>query len=114
MTNEELKAAIKFIAYKEKQDYIETEEYYHIFKYHGDAIKGALIELSQLKDGTHPDMVMVKRGSCIEAMEDAFRSVYGIPISAAFRQHDNTVIANAFIQGWKNAMLSAAQKEGMK
>lgn len=101
MTNEEFKAAISY--------------------YETDTVQGrqatlleAARELSQLKDGTHPDMVMVPRGSCIEAMEDAFRSVYGIPISAAFRQHDNTVIANAFIQGWKNAMLSAAQKEGMK
>ena len=116
MTNEEFKAAICIVQHH--QDWrrgaeIEMENPTEL----GIAIDKliqASSELSQLKDGTHPDMVMVPRGSCIEAMEDAFRSVYGIPISAAFRQHDNTVIANAFIQGWKNAMLSAAQKEGMK
>jgi len=116
MTNEEFKEAIELV--QRHQDWrrgAETEmENPKELGVSIDTVLKSARELSQLKDGTHPDMVLVPRGSCIEAMEDAFRSVYGIPISAAFRQHDNTVIANAFIQGWKNAMLSAAQKEGMK
>lgn len=42
MTKDEIQAAIKFINDKFDQDYIETEEYYHIFKYHGDTIRSAL------------------------------------------------------------------------
>jgi hypothetical protein len=42
MTKDEIQAAIIFINDKFDQDYIETEEYYHIFKYHGDTIRAAL------------------------------------------------------------------------
>ena len=101
MTNEELKAAIKFIAYKEKQDYIETEEYYHIFKYHGAAIKGALIELSQLKDGTHPDMVMVPR----DVMLHARHYLDGVARDA----YDSSEVCE-IIYRIDKAMIAAAQK----
>ncbi len=42
MNKDEIEAAIIFINDKFNQDYIETEEYYHIFKYHGDTIRAAL------------------------------------------------------------------------
>lgn len=51
MTKDEIQAAIIFINYKFDQDYIETEEYYHIFKYHGDTIRAAL-QSAQVKAET--------------------------------------------------------------
>jgi hypothetical protein len=42
MKQEDVTQAIEFIKNKDKQDYITTEEYYHIFKYHGEAIRKAL------------------------------------------------------------------------
>lgn len=43
-------AALKFIAHKDGQDCIETEEYYHIFKYHGDTIRHAIAMMSKLQE----------------------------------------------------------------
>jgi uncharacterized C2H2 Zn-finger protein len=38
-----------------------------------------------------------------QAMEASFKELYGIPMSAAFRQWDNEKIAQNFIRGWKAA-----------
>ena len=70
MTNEELKAAIRDFnnAYNYEEDNEEHVKlfdgrYTDIFEYWRelDIITQAARELSQLKDGTHPDMVMVPR-----------------------------------------------------
>lgn len=59
MTKDEIQAAIIFINDKFDQDYIETEEYYHIFKYHGDTIRAAL-QSAQVKAET-VDIAELKR-----------------------------------------------------
>ena len=57
MTNEELKAAIGTLRY-----HIEINANQDWFlRDHGPSLLQAARELSQLKDGTHPDMVMVPR-----------------------------------------------------
>lgn len=59
MTNEELKAAIELFSYieeiaKEMQNNPYAKSHYNVLL--------AARELLQLKNGTHPDMVMVKMG----------------------------------------------------
>lgn len=63
MTKDEIQAAIIFINDKFDQDYIETEEYYHIFKYHGDTIRAAL------QSPRVPDAMFKKLGSLIKAVD---------------------------------------------
>lgn len=66
MTNEELKAAIELFRYiegitKEMPDNRYAKSQYNVIL--------AARELSQLKDGTHPDMVMVPREPTLRMME---------------------------------------------
>ena len=45
-----MEKALDFITNKTEQDYLELEEYYHMFKYHGEAIRKALKHHDKLVD----------------------------------------------------------------
>ena len=72
MTNDELKAALKKYSfdmpdishYETVGEYLDDEAEYRKASY---MIEQAARELSQLKDGTHPDMVMVPRDVMLHA-----------------------------------------------
>ena len=55
---EDIEGAVSFIKYKDEQDYITAEEYYHIFKYHGKTIRYALTQALEIAKG---DKVVVPR-----------------------------------------------------
>lgn len=92
--------ALKFIQHKDDQGSMETEEYYHIFKYHGEVIKEALSlasriepfmdELRELvKAGGHAHRRYWKLGGCSGRMITDSDGYYGDGFLADFDTKEN-------------------------
>lgn len=99
MTNEELKAAIELFSYiegiaKEMPDNPYAKSQYNVLL--------AARELSQLKDGTHPDMVMVPR----EPTEEMITSYNNIVVDCGLKRVVNPKMA------WHVMIAAAALKGG--